>query len=597
MNIYLTWTPHELSNTENIFIFDLEISQEENCFARARLVVDVLALLPASGTEAVIHGEDKEIFFTGSLVGAPVKVEGDLAKIELLAKPMDFLDKIAALQKESRVPPYWDDLWIRPEKHNDFQEIQDARTTSLYCDPRTGELSQSEWFEGKKTLSVEQNFFPDSLQVKRVGIPLQSCTIHVHAHWIQSESGISSLSSPIRRAFPHFKVSTYTKKSIFKKWPEQGKRLGRSGLWIVKSELKPMVPPSALYPLYSPPIPLAEDGDPLKPYHVKRYWFKPTLWVGWQIQQKRKETLSITLLHNTQPFFPGKEEHKTIEFTLQNINPDPKAYVWRPDAFYGEGANVSYKNGIYKCKVSHRSRLSFEEDQDFWNFKKAFHTPLGDPARSSFFLTDRGYIAAEHAMERAKVVLAKSARCLEVSFEGPWEALKKVTTDTSVTLSDPRLPGGKVHGKVVKYALVALSETGERFVRVTLLCALGLGKVEMPDLKSTPAYTSEGYCEDIYQVHENALRHTPSGLRYFRYDDQGPSDRFKSGHLLRRVELINGPDAQETEMRGYAYTSPSALKKALSKKPTRLRLYFNDLRTREREEHVISVRMAAPWSV
>ncbi len=596
MNIYLKWNSFFFNKKENIPIFDLEISQEEDHFARAKLNIKAGILLPPTGTEGTIQGEGEKIFFRGALVGAPLKIEGPFAEIQLIAKPPDFQEKIIALQKDNRIPPYWDDLWIRPEKQTHFQEIQESRTSSLYCDRRTGKLFLSDWFEGRENLFLDQHFFQDSLHFKAVNAPLKACTINVHAHWIQSDSGISNMSSDIRRAFPRFKVNTYTKQALLEKWPERGHRIGRSGFWIMKSELKPVIPNSPLYPRYSPPIPLRKEEDHLQSFRIERHWFKPLLWVGWHYQQKRKETLSLTLEHAVQTVFPGEGEVKVLDFTLQNINPDPRAYLWREETFYREGAKVIFKNEIYRCKTAHYSGISFEEGRKHWTFKRFFHTPLGHSARSSFFLTKRGYQAAEHAMERAKITLAKSARCFEVSFEGPWETLYEVTTDTTLSLIDSRLPGGKIKGKVVKYALIAKGETGERFVRVTLLCAVGLGEAEKTDYKSFPHYALNDYCEESYQVYENAVQQTPSGLFYLRYDDKVPPQGIKRGPFLRHIELTNGPEEQEAEMRKYALNLPFSLKKALSHQPTRLRLYFKDLRTKERLEHLIPVTMAASWS-
>ena len=224
MNIYLIWPSVFLTENDNISIFALDISQDENSFAQARLVIDALSSLPSTGTEGIIRGEDGDIFFKGLLVGNPTKMDGDFAEVELIARPSDFPEQQAALQKENRMPPYWDDLWVRPEHHDNFEEVQDVRTSSMYCDRRTGELSRSDWFEGKQTLLLHQGFFPDSLQTKVVGTPLKACTVKVHAHWIQSESGVSNLSSSIRKAFPHFKMSTYTQNSLLKKWPQSGQR-------------------------------------------------------------------------------------------------------------------------------------------------------------------------------------------------------------------------------------------------------------------------------------------------------------------------------------------------------------------------------------
>lgn len=592
MNIYLKWNKNKLSNESNIHLFDLEISQTENSFATARMVIDALTSLPPTGTEGFIVQENNEILFKGLLIGNPVKIEGAFGVIKLIAKPLDFLDKITVLQQANRVHPYWDGLWVRPDKHADFQEIQEVRTASLFCDPRTGILSLSDWFEGKKTIALHTKFFPQSLTVKIVQSPLQACTVNVHAHWIHQARGISNLGPQMRRVFPHGKMSTYTERALLEKWPEARKPLGRSGLWILKSELKPILPSSSLYPTYSPPISVGEG----KIYRAKRYWFKPTLWVRWQARQKRKETLSLTLFHDFQPLFPGEGEHKTIEFTLQNINPDGDAYAWQPASFYREGAKVAYQNGVYMCQSDHTSGLSFEENQEMWSFKKLFHTPLGDPARDSFFLTGRGYQAAEHAMERAKVALAKSARCLEVSFEGSWDELKDVTTDNSLILSDPRLPGGEVKGKVVKHVLTAKGDTGERVVSITLLCAAGRGKEAVVKASPTPLYSIEGYGTDDYEAYENQVSHNPTGLSYFRYDTQSPIERARSAPLVRGIQLINGPKDQEAEMLKHTYPSPTALKKTMSQKPTHLRVFFKDLRTKERLEHRIEVSMAAPWS-
>ena len=501
-------------NRVNIHIFEMEISQEEDCFAKVRLVIEAGAPLPPSGTEGLIQGE--ELYFKGVLNGTPVKIEGYFAEIELIACPPDLSEKIKPLQKDYRIPPYWDPLWFKDI--DNMQEIQDVHPSSLYCDRRTGELARSHWFEGRHQLVMRDTFFQDSLRLRFVKQPLKACTVKVHAHWVQKEEGVENLSPAIRLAFPRGRVNTYTKDALLKKWPEPGKRIGRSGLWVLKSHLEEVTPCSPLYPLYSPPLFLAEEGEAPKPYRMKNNWFKPTLWVRWQYQQKRKETLIVTLHQNCQ-----EGEHKVVEFTLQNINPDPQAYPWCPEAYYREGTKVFYQNSIYRCFETHRAGLCFERDK--WRFQKVFHTPLGNPARASFFLTERGYFAAEHAMERAKAILTKSARAIEISFEAPWDDVKDVTTDTTVALSDMRLPGGSIRGKVVAYSLIVKGETGEWFGRVTMLSSCNPEPHCHPELVSGPhdnVMSHDAYCEDAYFPQAKILRKTPSGIHYFRYDDQQP---------------------------------------------------------------------------
>lgn len=574
MNILLNFS-HVSKQFDKIEIFDLEICEEENHFPVATLLVKAGEPLPPLETEGIIQDSFGNIHFKGLLMGAPSKIEGDFAHIKLVSKPHNFMEKLENLQRESRRVPYWDPLWIDPDKQDDFQEIQEVRTASLYCDRKTGQLSWSDWFEGSETADLEGNIFEDSLLVKVKRQPLEACTIKVHVNWIQQERGVANLGPSLRKSFPHSRVSTYTKDSLIKKWPEPGKRLGKSGIWIIKSDLKPYYPNLPFLPRFSLAVTLGEDEETRTPYRLERFWFKPILWVGWTYQQRRRETLTFTLPHSVQPLSPGPGEHKTLEFTLHNIYPDPNAYPWRPEAYYPMDSKVIVKDLIYECVVDHFSSMTFNKDSENWRFLRTFATPLGNPERSSFFLTERGQAAAEHAMERAKVELAKSARALEVTFEGPWEVLKDITTDMSLILADPRLPGERIKGKVTKWTFIARGETGERVVRITLLCAIGENLI-------------------LPQAYDGRMRESATGLRYFVDETFDPPTREK-GPLLRRVQLTNGPEDQEEDIQNGHYETPKALQQALGKKATRLRLFFRDLRTKHCLEHTVSFKML-PWT-
>lgn len=574
MNIFLNF--YRISEQNNkIEIFNLEICEEENHFPVAILLVKAGELLPPLEAEGIIQDSLGNIHFKGLLMGAPSKVEGDFAHIKLISKPLHFMKSLENLQRKSRRAPYWDPLWINPDKHNDFQEIQEVRTASLYCDRKTCHLSWSDWFEGSETLDLEDNIFEDSLFLKVKRQPLEACSVKVHVNWIQQERGVANLAPSLRKAFPHSRVSTYTKNSLIQKWPESRKRIGKSGVWIIKSDLKPYYPKLPFLPRFSRTITFGEDEESRTSYRLERFWFKPILWVGWSYQQRRRETLTFTLPHSVQTLSPGPGKHKSLEFTLHNIYPDPNAYPWRPDSYYPIDAKVIVKNIIYECVVDHFSSMSFNKDSENWRFLKTFAAPLDRPERSSFFLTERGQVAAEHAMERAKVELAQSARALEVTFEGPWEALKDITTDMSLILTDPHLPGERIKGKFTKWIFIARGQTGEKLVRITLLCAIGESSL-------------------LPQASESRMRESPSGLRYF-LDETFEVPAREKGPLLRKIQLTNGPEDQEEEIQNGHYETPKALQQALGKKATRLRLFFRDLRTKHCLEHMISFKML-PWA-
>ncbi len=588
MNINLKWKSGDGYVMSHIPIFYLKIQEKENHFAEATLTIDALTVLPSEGTEGVLEKEDGSRLFKGQLKGSPTKVDSYFADIVLIAIPVDFKDKNEVLQKQSRIAPYWNELWINPQKRTDYEENQSVQLASLYCDRITGDLSWSDWFHGKHHLHLDQHFFQDSLFLKTHETPLKKCTVNVTAHWIQSDTGIDDLSPAIRRAFPHYKMSTYTERSLSAKWPQRGQRIGRSGIWVLKSDLKP-VPATTKF---SPPLSLEKEE---KTYRVIRHWFKPSLWVRWHYQQKRTEVLSVTLEHHNKSLIPNVNNHKILNYTLQNINPDPHVYSWQPELYYSNGSKVIHENKMYGCHTPHTSDLSFEKDERFWNLKRTFHTPLGHPARASFFLTDQGYLATEHALEIAKKELAKTARCLEVYLEGRWDELESVTTDMTISLSDSRLPEGKFIGKVVKHMLIAEGETGKRWAQLTLLSPSGYLPLMRREENPIPSHISASYCESDYQVFENAISTTPSGIQYFRYDDQCPPNTFQRSSILHRIELKNGPLEQEEQLVSQTYESAKQIDKALRNHATRIRLYFKDLRTRERLEHHINVKVATPW--
>jgi hypothetical protein len=364
-------------------------------------------------------------------------------------------------------------------------------------------------------------------------------------------------------------------------------------VWIIKSDLKPYYPNLPFFPRFSRAITLEEDEETRTSYRLERFWFKPVLWVGWTYQQRRRETLTFTLPHSVQTLSPGPGKHKTLEFTLHNIYHDPNAYPWRHEAYYHMDSKVIVKDLIYECVVDHSSSMSFDKDSENWRFLRTFAAPLESPERTSFFLTERGQAAAEHAMERAKVDLAKSARALEVTFEGPWEALKDITTDMSLIVADPRLPGERIKGKVTKWIFIARGETGERFVRITLLCAIGENFISLQD--QTILQTSLQSSSQIsLSADDNRMRQSPTGLRYFVDETFEPPAREK-GPLLRKIQLTNGPEDQEEEIQNGHYETPKALQQALGKKATRLRLFFRDLRTKHCLEHTVSFKML-PWA-
>lgn len=199
--------------------------------------------------------------------------------------------------------------------------------------------------------------------------------------------------------------------------------------------------------------------------------------------------------------------------------------------------------------------------------------------------------------------MAYQARCLEVSFAGTWKQLHSITLDHTVFLEDPRLPGGKLQGKVIAYCMIAEGETGSQRVEVTLGVNAGAG--EMPEAFKAPKDEtpySPGYSEAGYHVSSpQQLQQSPTGIFYERYDHQKPEDPFatlayqKLAFFIQQLQLKNSAHEQEDflkTMEATGYIDKSSLKE----KPTELQLKFAPLKGKETMLHTIHATVRSGYT-
>jgi len=97
----------------------------------------------------------------------------------------------------------------------------------------------------------------------------------------------------------------------------------------------------------------------------------------------------------------------------------------------------------------------------------------GQTPANTYFPSDRGLQSLQHMLCRARAKLRKRARAVQVSFNTRFEVGALLNCRMNGTLTDVRLPGGTVTGKVISYKLEAHGETGEWIAHVTLGCSVG----------------------------------------------------------------------------------------------------------------------------
>ena len=143
---------------------------------------------------------------------------------------------------------------------------------------------------------------------------------------------------------------------------------------------------------------------------------------------------------------------------------------------------------------------------------------MRDSRRSSYFKTDRGLNSVSHEIERLKTELLERARFIEISFEGDYETLKDIDTDTTLRLETDKIPNGAAVGKVVSYR-ISFNDNGERLVFVKIAVSIGTG-VSVKDYDAGIArYVDATYDNLYYQEAENAEYLTPSGA-VFKFSEQ-----------------------------------------------------------------------------
>lgn len=92
---------------------------------------------------------------------------------------------------------------------------------------------------------------------------------------------------------------------------------------------------------------------------------------------------------------------------------------------------------------------------------------------ASYFPTDRGQISVKHMLCRARAKLRKRARAAECSFDTRFEVAAQLSCRMNGKVSDTRLPGGVVFGKVISYKLEAHGDSGVLKGTVVLGCSVG----------------------------------------------------------------------------------------------------------------------------
>lgn len=525
---------------------DVVVDEREGAEALARLSLErPTSGLLASGqpTHAFVSVEHADgsatLLFRGRVVGAPRGHDGAFAEIELDSRDGDMAAKVAAALAPLKTIPQWDPLYIAQGAEDDPAEVLDGWPRVLHIDRTDGSVTTVDIIDGDGAAPVvipPEQVEGESVTYEATGAPAPRVEVTVTAEWTQKGTGTLDLGRLFRETVGPTLRTISPYHQFADTWLAPGESLGQD--WeVVSARLVPQIPATGRWPIYWLTVGIGQADQTYRPEAVLR----------WTIEKRRRESVLVT-----------------VEGAAQDVGSVAPEVV----------------------------RLSL-------NLPDVVAAGALAPDSGSFFMTDRGRQAVEHAAHVAATMLTASQRCVEVRFRimGFTPEALALTCGRTATVQSDRLPGGTATGKVV--ALSYRRRSGEEAVDVTLAVSVGVPHPMAPsdgERYVEPDYWGDGYGAALGSAYDlGAAR--PLVLN--DWSDQGPTDAFADLSQVAPADLATvaaGMQAPEQKALAGATFPPIDRRATVYQNPTWWTLDLSPL-SGDTPEHGITVTAVAPFGV
>jgi hypothetical protein len=433
--------------------------------------------------------------FHGRLVALPSNLFDEVITLQFLARPVDYLAQKQAVADALKVSPYYDPVWIDQTKLNDPDSILEPYTASWHVDRTSLEITTSDMLLGEDGVEefLPEDSFYDSVSISFAQSPQTRVVFNGSVSWTQAANGIIKL--------PDIHTTAYNGDAWLSDWPKQGSSL--QGGWSVAE--------SAIYDLYGtsnahtfnvsasyqnneqehedmdtmsaninltvgmPGTRIAfgtlvfesfsgvqgdyRTGTPASGSHEQRWvsiyhyvlWGKLSL--RYDMSRKRGETITFTMDSN-----------------LQSIVTAPADEPANPIVLSMNGTDVGLNlQGI---------------------------VPIGDPARSSFFPTDRGIKRCNiRCSWHGRICCSARRHVVDCTF---GRAVNLSCRRTHCCMIFVCLAGGPC--KDPEYHIKGSGDTGLLVGSVQIESTVGAGGTVTVS-EGTPEYVDDGYVVPGYQFY------------------------------------------------------------------------------------------------
>lgn len=459
----------------------------------------------ATLTETV--GETTVTIAHGRMLGLPADMGGETVELEFVCVPEDEDEVLRAAADALRTPewpngaPYdpeepdedaeaYDPLFYSPEDDDPASPLL-GRPEIWRWDRVTNSLSRTHMTEGDAHLDLGAGLH-GSLSVQMLNPPRKKMKLRLMADWLQRAEGVQTSPTIWGEAG---EIETFTPDDFISSMPQPGTPVGDDTGWHVAEAQVLNVFPDIYTHDYDVPAEshLAGDEEASAKVLLRKSFVHFSLRLGYRYEQPRQEILDIVMSGDLQNVLGDDRTEAVDTIQLGALDIDPSTPPWQyedPDTLepmeYEVDDYVIANGKRWKCLVAHEAKEQFlwkdwvphpifaglGEYVAFWELQPKA-APL--PAISHrFFDTTRGVRAIRHGIRRLKRVLLQRTRCLQVTFQVDWETGKSLTCAHTASVTNERILGGTVTGKVSAVRLVL--DGPDKRVEVTLLVPVGTGE-------------------------------------------------------------------------------------------------------------------------
>lgn len=504
-----TFDPSTMAR-EDEDVFSFTMSQQEGDFASLDLAIKnprVGFLAPGRKVWAwfsySVNGADAVPLFFGRLLGVPTNIFDTVVNVTFTARPLNFNEQKLALAASLRVKPYWDDIFISPDKWDDPDVVLEARTQIWHVDPVTHLLTVSDILNPEDgVVDFGDTVFYDSMSMTLAEVPLTHVRVEAGIPWTQYASGTVDLSKKFQTFWPGNEwnssmISSFTMKGLISSWPRTGTKVG-SGWTTVDSELKDMTATAA-------PIKHAD-------FDFYEYENNPPLALGSVkfparvTQDNQSGSLGYTVDDNQITIF-------------QKVSA-----VWAPIGWAQPKMVVKYEASrkyletvIIELKTAQQAIATLPGDDEkllitmnsneVSNYDSNGVLPIGDVRFRSYLSLPRGRQSIEHLVMLARANLVARSRAVTTEFQVDLLSGFAASLRKNARFDDPRVPGGEVVGKITGYTFALDGSNGTAIATIKIASTVGYGGAYTPD-PGVPSYCEEAYCGSDYQFYEQEIKLT-----------------------------------------------------------------------------------------